>query len=286
VQNAFDDLRAMPDDFAKFLGETFDQLESLSLELFARHKCLELSSQCRTDSASDGAELRQQFQQCLDGLSDLKTHVGAAFDEAAKMRSELSTALKQHLQDHAHGGESHEDLGRIAEELQAIRQAAEQDRVESKQKQKGLEEHLQRLENTLAETASAQSSDGNDEQLALALETNQRQQAAWQQERAAIEAKLESERQRNTQQNEALAEQRRLAAEQQAAMTGELKRMRSLIELLSTQMQQPAAPQPTDAKQSQSSENAALESVLAQFEMLQRDLAQRRTGDNKDLAKH
>ena len=39
-----DEFRATHDEFTAFFGDVFDQLQCLSLELFARHKCLEVST--------------------------------------------------------------------------------------------------------------------------------------------------------------------------------------------------------------------------------------------------
>jgi len=135
----------------------------------------------------------------------------------------------------------------------------------------------------MAKMAASPSPAGRDEQLAQVLDAASQQQASWQQDRAGLEAELKAERQRAAQQGEALAEQRRLAAEQQAEFAGELKRMRSLLELLLNHMKQPLGGKIGDGKQTTlSPENAALESMLAQFEMLQSDLAQRRAGERKD----
>ena len=167
-----------------------------------------------------------------------------------------------------------------------MREGVDQERVESREREESIEEHLQRLASVVAESAAAQSPSGNNEQLTQILDTARQQQAVWQEDRAKLEAELEAERQRCVQQNEALAEQRRLAAEQQAELAGEVKRMRSLLELLLNHMNQPAGGSNGDGKPtSPSSENAALGSMLAQFEMLQRDLAQRRAGGAKDTAK-
>jgi hypothetical protein len=42
---ALDELRTTEDECSKFFGGVLDELQSLSLELFARHKCQELSTE-------------------------------------------------------------------------------------------------------------------------------------------------------------------------------------------------------------------------------------------------
>jgi chromosome segregation ATPase len=283
VQSALSDLRGTHDEFANFFGEAFDQLESLSLELLARHKCLELGTQLQAKHEAAGSEHERQFRECLEELRELKAKVQSAHEETARIWPEISTAHQQFLQEHAELHETREEIRRISTEFCAMRKGVEQDQVESCQRQESIQEHLQRLASISADPAAAQSLSNHDEQLSQVLEANRQQQAAWQQDRAGLEAKLEAERQRFAQQNEALAEQRRLAAQQQAELAGELKRMRSLLEVLLSHMNKPFGANADDDNQtSSSSENAAVESVLAQFEMLQRDLAERRAGWNKD----
>jgi len=283
VQSAFSDLVGVHSEAAEFFGSTLDQLESLSLELFARHKCLELNAQHQAEQEAVAAAHERQFSGCLEELRDLKAKFRSANEETVKMWSEISTTHQQLLRGHAELGEIREELRRNGAEFLATRDGVEKNRAESRQSQESIAEHLQRLAAAMAKMAASPSPAGRDEQLAQVLDAASQQQASWQQDRAGLEAELKAERQRAAQQGEALAEQRRLAAEQQAEFAGELKRMRSLLELLLNHMKQPLGGKIGDGKQTTlSPENAALESMLAQFEMLQSDLAQRRAGERKD----
>jgi hypothetical protein len=239
VESVFSDLRSSQGEFENLFSDIFDQLESLSLELFARHKCLELSTRHQAEREADGGEHEGLFRESLEGLQ---------------------TEIRQ-----------------FGTEFHAMREDAERSKAESRQFQEKVQEHLERLTNASAEMAARQWSAGQDEQLAQMLETTRQQEAAWRQDRAGLEAELEAARQRALQQSGALAEQRSLAAQQQAELAGELKRMRSLLEGILKQMNQPLGADAGDPTSS-SSENAALASMLAQFEVLQRDLAQRRAG--------
>jgi hypothetical protein len=237
VESVFSDLRSSHGELENMFGDLFDQLESLSLELFARHKCLELTTQHQAEREIDG-EHEQRLHECVEGL-----------------RAEI---------------------GQACAEFRAIREDADRSKAESHQFQEKVQAHLERLTGALAELATRQWSAGTEEQLAQILETTRQQEAAWRQDRAGLEAELEAARQRALEQSEALAVQRSAAAQQQAELSGELKRMRSLLEGILKQMHQPAGAEAGDP--AASSENAALASMLAQFEILQRDLAQRRAG--------
>jgi len=285
VQSVFSDLRGAQDEFANSFSEVFDQLESLSLELFARHKCLELSSQRQAEQETGGAEHERQVHESLDELRELASTVRSAHEESAQVWSEISATHQQFVREHAELHESQEEMRRIGAEFRAMREDVERERAESRQVQASIQEHLQRLASVTAEALAAQPPSGQDEQLSQVLEATRQQQAAWQQDRAGLEAELEAERQRAAQQNEDLAEQRRLVAQQQAELAGELKRMRSLLEVILNHMNRPSANAATGKPASSSSEDAALGSVLAQFEMLQRDLAQRRADGQKSTVK-
>jgi len=133
----------------------------------------------------------------------------------------------------------------------------------------------------------------------------EQQHTQLQQERREMESQLETVRNRAAEMTDAVAEQKRIAEKQQAQWSGELKRMRRLLEGISGAiLQREAVPyngdsqpqaQPnttnnhhtTDNPDTANNHNTAddpeaadadpvLDSVLAQFELLQQDLAQRR----------
>ena len=60
----------------EFFGDVFDQLQALSLELFARHKCLEIGT--------DRSEIREGFRQMAGEFSGIK-------EELKRMRNLLET---------------------------------------------------------------------------------------------------------------------------------------------------------------------------------------------------
>jgi len=133
----------------------------------------------------------------------------------------------------------------------------------------------------------------------------EQQHTQFQQERRELESQMESVRNRAAEMTDAVAEQKRIAEEQQAQWTGELKRMRRLLEGISGvifqreavphggESQPQAQPNTTNDHNTTDDPDTAnhhnttddpdpadadpvLDSVLAQFELLQQDLAQRR----------
>ncbi len=217
---ALDEFRANHDECNEFFGNIFDELQSLSLELFARHKCQELNNGRK--STADAS--------------------------LAACREEVRYAVEQ------------------------IQQVGEK-----------VESQLARLTTVANEIAQTRDSGSSDSQMTAVLEAMRWQQADWIQQRAALEAELDTLRNRAAEQTEALHEQKRIASRQQAELTGELKRMRSLLEALAGQVRgDPPAPAadgkrpPVDA--------LMLGSVLAQFQMLQRDSMSRNGKRNGEIS--
>jgi hypothetical protein len=115
------------------------------------------------------------------------------------------------------------------------------------------------------------------------------QQALRERERAELEAELEAVRGRAAEMAESLAEQKRLLAQQQVEWAREFKRMRCLLEGMSGQLAEGIAgagvgisePAPSAAcPAAPPAGDPVLDSVLAQFAMLQKDVARRRVSDS------
>jgi hypothetical protein len=115
----------------------------------------------------------------------------------------------------------------------------------------------------------------------------QEERAQFDQERMLLEAELEAVRGRAAEMAETLAEERRQTAQERAQWTQELKQMRRLMEMLSAQRFVPATPGEPHAMHVEPPEpvtaavgggDPILNSVVAQFEMLQKDRARRKKG--------
>jgi hypothetical protein len=174
---------------------------------------------------------------------------------------------------------------------------------------KVLDQHEQCLQDSAREHLgeSSQGDGEKDSQLARQLQESNQQQAELQQQQALLEAELESVRGRAAQTDRLLGEQRKDAATQQSEWAAELKNMRTALEQVSTKIDSrptysPPAVSPTEAVPTEAmpmeampvaqndnaannagnnaddaaNDDAVLDTVMAQFQMLQKDVARRR----------
>jgi chromosome segregation ATPase len=196
-----------------------------------------------------------------------------------------------------------DELEVLSDELVRRQQAwlAERQRTENELKQRAERlEHergeMERLRHELADAQAERQQAQPDEELQGQFQEAERARSELQEECRVLETELESVRNRAAELTESLAEQRRQTAAEREQWTQELKRMRRLLEMLSTQRLEPVAaggahtvsvrmhessPPPTPQLVSAAvrEEEPALASVMAQFEMLQKDLARRRRGN-------
>jgi chromosome segregation ATPase len=278
---ALDEFRATQDEFTDFFGEVFDQLQALSLELFARHKCLEISSEQKSASEETLGGFREELHRSIEGLQQLHGQLQADQQVTQQSWTEIRAGYKQFLDDHADLREVREGFRRIADEFAGIKEDVQRERTGLHELYASVENQIARLTTLTAELVDVQSRSAGDAQIADILEHTRQQQAEWLQQRAALEVELDALRRRTAEQVEALSEQKRLAGQQQAELAGELKRMRSLLEAMGSQVRGgPAAAD--ESPKPQPDENSVLGSVLAQFEMLQRDMNLRRMRRNNE----
>ncbi|MEI8375133.1 MAG: hypothetical protein WCJ35_20120 [Planctomycetota bacterium] len=278
---ALDEFRVTQDECTDFFGDVFDQLQALSLELFARHKCLVVSTEQKAESEVTLVGFREEIHRSLEGLEQLHGQLQADQQETQRSWAEIRAGYQRFLDDHADLREVREGFRQIAGEFSGIKEDVQRDRKDLHELYASVENQLSRLSTWTAELTEAQAGPTHNPQIADILEHTRQQQAEWLQQRAALEAELDVLRRRATEQAEALSEQKRLAGQQQAELAGELKRMRSLLETLTGQVR--GEPLTTDeSKKSRPADSSVLGSVLAQFEMLQRDITLRRTKRNHE----
>ena len=281
AHGTLEEIRSTHDEFTDFFGDVFDELQAYSLELFARHKCLELGAQQKIEKDEVLVGYREEFQRCVEKLQQVHELLCGDREETRQSLSEIREGCQQFLDGRAELQEAREEFRGIAAEFASLKSDVQHERSDLRELYRGLENQLTQFAalavefSTAHELASHDSNDAHDSRIAGVLETAQQQQADWQQQRAALEADLEAMRRRAAEQAELIGEQKRLAAQQQAELTGEMKRMRSLLETLATQVRGEASPPPT-LRPSQPVDSSVLGSVLAQFEILQRDVAHRR----------
>jgi len=269
VQNALAEIRASHGEFQDFFAGVFDELDSFSTQLAERQQ-----------------QWQSQRQQTEEELARQREHLE---EQRAAITAQAEQARHENAQETSAALESSRQVAQLLDELR-------RERAELREMQDTIGDQLGRLAAAAAELAEIQkerpdngTTPAADEQHEKLLEEARRRQAEWEKERAVLEAELEAVRDRAAEMSESLAEQQRLAGQQQAEWNNELKRMRGMLEHVSRQLSQQELPtQPADVEPEPppvpraveeppaENEDAALSSVMAQFEMLQRDLARRR----------
>ena len=278
---ALDEFHATQDECTDFFGDVFDQLQALSLELFARHKCLVVSTEQKAESEVTLVSFREEFHRSIEELQQLHGQLQADQQETQESWAEIRAGYQGFVDDHADLREIREGFRKIAGEFSDIKEDVQRERKDLHELYASVENQLSRLSTWTAELTEAQAEPTHNPQIVDILEHTRQQQAEWLQQRTVLEAELNAMRRRAAEQAEALGEQKRLAGQQQAELAGELKRMRSLLETLTGQVRD--APLTTDeSKKSRPADSSVLGSVLAQFEMLQRDITLRRTKRNHE----
>ena len=229
------------------LGERTQRLEQERAELNIQWERVQQQAEAnRADAAVVSGENGQQVEQLLETAEQERAALRDA-REAAQSQLERLAELSQEL------AASRTELAETRQEIQAQREAAEQD--ESQPRPGG--DFQERFDQVIAE----------------------RQELA--EERAALETELELVRNQAAELAETIAAERKQSAEERGQGAAELKRMRRLLELIADRSAATPAPGEADARLSgeaagESSADPVLDSVMAQFEVLQKDLARRR----------
>jgi len=273
VEDAVTEIRSSCAEVERFFEQLFAQLESLADSLAAREAQLRRSE----------SELRSSRVAAEDALAD---------SEAAATSVSV-TALQQLVE---HTQQQNQQLLRTQQQFEE--QLA---RLTAMAAELAELKAIWRQAQPLAETAPDDGEQSYREQLRQMAE----QQLLLERERIELQSELETARGQVAELAEQLAEQKRLAALQQAQWNEELKRIRLLLESSARgvsppverqtamrknaaaaeqrcereQAQQPAAAtaEPAAAPQGRP-RDVVLDSVLAQFEILQKDIARRRAG--------
>ncbi len=278
---ALDEFSKTQDEFTEFFGDVFDQLQGLSLELFARHRCLEVSTRQKADSDERLIGFREEIQRLIEELQQLHGRLQADQQLTQQGWTEIRAGYQQFLDDHADLREIREGFRQIAGEFTGIKEDVQRERKELHELYANVENQLSQVTAMTTALTEVQARLTSEAQIADVIEYTKQQQADWLQQRAALEAELDAMRRRAAEQAETLSEQKNLAGQQQAELAGELKRMRSLLETMGSQVRgEPAIP--GESTKPQADESSVLGSVLAQFEMLQRDMNLRRMRRNNE----
>jgi chromosome segregation ATPase len=291
VHTVLAEISAGQEETGRFLGDLFGQLERLWNDLMRRYGAWQAErekaqSELGRHAAELGqraAELEQQRAAVAAQRERVRDEVLAELTQAAVARAAENEQVQQMLaqieQERAALVQAREaaqtqwaELARVTAELTETRKAIQEER-----------EQWVRAEAARAEAAPAVP----DEHLLGQLRGLEEERAASERERVVLETELEAVRGRASEMAETLARQGRQMAEERLQWSDELKQMRRLLEGLSQRRPEPepvhapAAAQPRGdgrpaAGHDGGDSDPVLSSVMAQFEMLQKDLARRR----------
>ncbi len=284
VRSALDEIRVCHEESQTFFGGVFDQLDSLCGTLLTREQQVEkLAAEGRDNiSPTDPLEnnrwdsLLKEFEAGRAEIRGTQQTVQEQIVRLAAAGEDL-TAARNEFQ--AVRGE----LARQGEELAAIRAQTmtASEEVESNIKNKIREMEEQR---SLMETQREAMENVVESNIKNKIHDVEQQQAFLEKARAVMEKELATVGNRAAEIADLLAEQKRISAPQQGQWGEDLQQMRAMLENLTRQIaeskrQIASAPpvKPLSRVAAAASGDPVLESVLAQFEVLQQDRIFRRS---------
>ena len=139
AHDALGELRTVHDEFESFFGEVFDELQTLSMDLFARHKCLEHAAGRQALRPEAGSpqqqlgrwidELRRAHAQILAGHQETQHAWGELCDTQRQLLRDLESAGRQAAQQRESFAETRratvQQQAELAAELQRVRSLVE-----------------------------------------------------------------------------------------------------------------------------------------------------------------
>jgi chromosome segregation ATPase len=299
LRESLAEICASQEEFGRFFAGVFAELDAISVDLVRRNQAWQ----------SRATETESELQQRSEHLQAERAAIAAEREEAWK---EIHQKRQQVEQEHVHvaaaGAGDNAELQRMLEEAERDRTAL-RTALEGAQKQgECLAQVADELSHTRAELAEArreieQLREGMDHGVDTAqspsdgkvqeqLQVLEQERVQLDQERVVLETELEMVRNRAAEMAEALAQQQRQMADERQQWAQELKRMRRLLEALAGRaIEYPAVGgpprafvEPRRATETSPDEpctprangDPVLGSVMAQFEMLQKDIVRRR----------
>lgn len=217
-------------------------------------------------SESHGADLARM----ADELAAARQDLAEAREELRSQRELLAQVPIREEQSAGVAESQNAELARMADELSAARQDLAEAREEI------------RSQRDLLSQVPQQSEGAGDREIHDRLAQMEQEKLAWTQERAVLETELDTVRDRAAELSGALDEERQRAQGDRKGWTDELRQMRQMLQSLSEQqgsrVPDAGVTSPVDSEPSaeSDSQDPVLDSVMAQFEILQKDLARRR----------
>ena len=248
---------------------------------------MNVSTSSSSHAPFDSKPIRDLFDGVRSEHSKLNEYLDQTFDELETLR----TSLDEYQHDLKN---QHDEVERVRQELDGVSRSEEKQLEAIKAELDTVREELERLRNVEELTAE-------DETAQREITLLRDQIAEFKHERDVLEKELESVRGRACELTDAMDQAKREMAEERAQWTVELNKMRQLLERqmeLSTSLRPTAvgptaigaiADVPADAVGERPSDTAPPEAavvgtVMAQFDNLRRQRAQRREKKQKDSA--
>jgi chromosome segregation ATPase len=294
VRTSLDQICQSRDEIEHFFSGVFERLQGFCEELVRRHKAwLRDKQDAQTHLDRRAAELNEARDRLADEWNQRPRPSAADPDQAAQAGGSSGEAFQRILEEaesqHAALRSAQEAARSQADRLTELAEQLVRTGRELSETREQLQQQRQALEAPCGGTSSA------DGALREKLDRLETERAEWQQERAILETELEAVRNRVAELAEALADEKRAGAEERTRWSDELKRMRRLLERSpgpppdADAAAAPGAPVPVSPEPSAepcAAKTAAvgdpvLDSVAAQFEMLQKDAAKRRQSSSK-----
>jgi len=305
VSESLEAFRAGHEESGRFLAELLDRVDSLLLELLREQERWRAEHQRAQSELSQKAMLLHHQEQqiaCEWAQIEQARAEGRATEPDAEQQQRLEAMLEQVQQDWAALCESLPETEAHGKLLAGVTGQMTEARVELADLRAEMQRLIEPIELVAQEALPQRAS----EWLQAEMSAVREERDAMRQERLLLESELENVRRRSEQSAEALEEQKRAAAEQESHWREEFRRQRSLLEELAGRLaatgpacsvapaegvDNPSAIPPAVAAQDGRPRRAAkggtgggdsaLESVRAQFELLQEE-ASRRRKENAD----
>ncbi|MBN2218035.1 MAG: hypothetical protein JW719_11730 [Pirellulales bacterium] len=291
VRESLDEFREAHEDSGQFLAEWVDQIDSLFREVLGEYERWEKKRRKEQDDLEERAKRIDREQQQL-AQQWARIEETRCPEETVVSLAESQANLQELMQQSQH------DQTAFSEAIRAIQAQMSELTDMAGSLRTTLRDGTEDDQGQLAELVSAK------EQLQAEIATIREERDALRGERSLLEVELENVRRRVVELADSLDQQRRTAAEQESYWRGEFHRQCDLVERLASKWtgamtamsaERPAAATPVApaaaadvAQRSRSEGNGnerdlALESVRAQFELLQKE-ATRRRRENADPA--
>ena len=289
IRQALAQIGAGHDQWERFSGQWFDELDALGAELLRRQKAWQ-SEQRLMESG-----LRQQAAQLEQQRAALAKERERLREEIERQRERVRREVEREVAEAAAANPPRDQrVERQAAELEQERallekarraaesQAAVLSRAAGEQAEARHEVERQPAEHPGIHERAPPGQPPANEAVQQRLQELERERAAWAGERAVLENELEAVRSRAAEMAELLAQQRRQMEERQSQFADELKRVRRLLETLSRQHAEPPGegdwgPAPArDSPPARPSPASPAADPVLEFEMLQKSLVRRK----------